>query len=82
MLTDPFTVPSQRFLKAASRGFSIDPGSKDAAIRVPFTPGGITVHATDFSGGSGIAIIELYESRSVPRPRRPRALSSLSNHIR
>ena len=41
--------------------FGLGAGSKDAAIRVPFTPGGITVHATG-NGGSGVAIIELYES--------------------
>ncbi|HUG09917.1 MAG TPA: immunoglobulin domain-containing protein [Opitutaceae bacterium] len=42
--------------------FSLPAGSKDAAVRVPFTPGGVTIHATGKGGGGGIAIIELYES--------------------
>lgn len=42
--------------------FPLDPGSKDAAIRVPLNPGGATVHATGVNGSSGVAIIELYES--------------------
>jgi hypothetical protein len=41
--------------------FPIASGSKDAAIRVTPTPGSLTIHATG-KGGSGIAIIELYES--------------------
>jgi hypothetical protein len=41
--------------------FDLPNDSKDAALRVPFTPGGYTVHATG-NGGGGIAIIELYES--------------------
>lgn len=42
--------------------FDLTNGSKDAAIRVPFTPGGVTVHATGVAGSTGIALIELYES--------------------
>ena len=42
--------------------FGLAAGSKDAAIRVQFSPGGYTVHATGVAGSSGIALIELYES--------------------
>ncbi|HUG10629.1 MAG TPA: hypothetical protein VMM36_06425 [Opitutaceae bacterium] len=42
--------------------FGLPNGSKDAAIRLEFQPGGYTVHATG-NGGGGIAIIELYESQ-------------------
>jgi hypothetical protein len=30
---------------------------------VPFTPGGVTIHATGKGGTGGIAIIELYEAK-------------------
>jgi hypothetical protein len=42
--------------------FAIEAGSIDAALRVMFSEGGFTVHATDATGGSGIGIVELYES--------------------
>jgi hypothetical protein len=41
--------------------FDLPNGSKDAATRVVLTPGENTAHASG-KGGSGIAIIELYES--------------------
>ena len=42
--------------------FTLTSGSKDAAMRVLLSPGGATFPATDASGGSGVALIELYES--------------------
>jgi alpha-tubulin suppressor-like RCC1 family protein len=46
---------------ASSGAFTIDEGSKDAAIRAEFQIGGYTVHSTA-NGGEGVALIEIYES--------------------
>jgi hypothetical protein len=54
---DPALLP---FFGSAG-AFTIDEGSKDAAIRAQFQIGGYTVHSTG-NGGQGVAIIEIYES--------------------
>ncbi|HUF10791.1 MAG TPA: immunoglobulin domain-containing protein [Rhodothermales bacterium] len=54
---DPALLP---FFGSAG-AFTIDEGSKDAAIRAQFQIGGYTVHSTG-NGGEGVAIIEIYES--------------------
>jgi hypothetical protein len=41
--------------------FDLTDGSKDSALRVVLNPGGYTIHATG-NGGSGIALVEVYES--------------------
>ena len=53
--------PPMRAHFGAVGAFPLVEGSKDAALRVAFQPGGYTVHATG-SGEPGVALIELYES--------------------
>ena len=45
----------------ANGAFSFPPGSADAALLVDLPPGNYTVQTTDASGGSGLAIVELYD---------------------
>jgi alpha-tubulin suppressor-like RCC1 family protein len=59
-VNDNWDVPTGAWFGAAG-AFDFDAGSKDAALRVPFAPGSYTIHATGI-GGSGVALIELYES--------------------
>jgi hypothetical protein len=54
---DPALLP---FFESAG-AFTIDEGSKDAAIRAQFQIGGYTVHSTG-NTGEGVALIEIYES--------------------
>ncbi|MEO5958597.1 MAG: hypothetical protein ABIZ49_13300, partial [Opitutaceae bacterium] len=42
--------------------FDLPHGSKDAALLVNLPPGSYAVHASSADGGSGIALIEIYES--------------------
>jgi hypothetical protein len=41
--------------------FTITPGSKDAVLVIALTPGGYTVQVSGADGGTGEAIVELYE---------------------
>ena len=41
--------------------FALTPGSKDSALTVSLPPGGYTVQVSGADGGSGEAIVELYE---------------------
>jgi hypothetical protein len=59
-LNDDWELATRAYF-VSTGAFDLPNDSKDAALRVPFTPGGYTVHATG-NGGGGIAIIELYES--------------------
>jgi hypothetical protein len=46
---------------ASVGAFALAAGSKDAAVIVSLPPGGYTVQVSGADGGTGIAIIELYE---------------------
>jgi hypothetical protein len=46
---------------APTGAFDLTDGSKDSALRVVLNPGGYTIHATG-NAGSGIALVEVYES--------------------
>ena len=41
--------------------FALDSGSRDAALAVVLQPGGYTVQVRGADGGTGEALIELYE---------------------
>ncbi len=45
----------------ASGAFAFPPGSRDAALLIDLPPGNYTVQATDTAGGSGLAIVEVYD---------------------
>jgi len=46
---------------ASVGAFALLPGSKDAALLINLPPGGYTVHASGADGGTGTAIVEVYE---------------------
>jgi uncharacterized delta-60 repeat protein len=63
LATDGLITPSTAALIAqtsASGAFSLDVGSKDAALSTVLAPGAYTVHVRGVDGGSGAAMIELY----------------------
>jgi hypothetical protein len=43
--------------------FALGPGSKDAAMVVLLAPGAYSVQARGADGGSGVALVEVYEIR-------------------
>jgi len=45
----------------ANGAFAFPQGSRDAALLIDLPPGNYTVQATDIAGGSGLAIVEVYD---------------------
>lgn len=54
---------------AAVGAFPLPAGSRDAALLREFAAGGTTVQVTDASGGSGIALMEVYDAAGLDRGR-------------
>ena len=52
-----------RALFGPTGAFDLPNDSRDAAVRVPFSSGGDTVHATGVAGSTGVALIKFYESQ-------------------
>ena len=45
----------------AAGAFDLPAGSRDAAILLRLPPGGYTVQATGADGGTGVALVEIYD---------------------
>ena len=50
---------------ATAGAFALTAGSKDAAIAVPLAPGAYTAPVTAADGGSGVALLEVYDGSSA-----------------
>ena len=53
--------PTLAGVAARVGAFALPPGSKDAALLIQLAPGGYTVQASGADGGTGNAIVEVYE---------------------
>lgn len=53
---------------AALNAFAFSDGSDDAALLLRLAPGAYTVQVAGADGGSGVALLEIYESRPTVRP--------------
>jgi hypothetical protein len=51
---------------ALTGAFELADGSRDAALLVQLAPGEYTVHVSGADGGTGIAIVEVYDVPDVP----------------
>jgi len=60
----------------AVSAFSLNDGSKDAALLVDLAPGAYTVPTSDTAGGAGVAIVELYDADTGEPPA---SLINISN---
>jgi len=49
---------------AAAGAFALNAGSKDAALVATLAPGGYTSPVTATDGGSGVALLEVYDAAS------------------
>ena len=47
---------------SATGAFALENDSKDAAVLVNLDPGAYTVHVTGADGGTGVSLIEVYET--------------------
>jgi len=46
---------------ATTGAFTLNPAHQDSALLLTLPPGGYTAQVTGFSGGTGIALVEIYE---------------------
>lgn len=56
--------------------FPLDPGSNDAAIVRPLPPGSFTAHVNSVNGGTGVALVEVYDASGGSRSGRILNLST------
>jgi hypothetical protein len=47
----------------ATGAFGLSPGSRDAAVLITLAPGAYTAHVSGGDGGTGVALIEVYEGQ-------------------
>ncbi|HUR60162.1 MAG TPA: hypothetical protein VM029_20735, partial [Opitutaceae bacterium] len=58
------STSAQLILASAQVGaFALVPGSKDAALLLTLQPGAYTVHVTGVANGTGVALVEIYDTQ-------------------
>jgi hypothetical protein len=67
---------------SALGAFPLNPASKDAALFSTLEPAAYTAHVTASSGGSGIALVELYDAGAPPTSFSTSRLVNLSGRAR